>query len=85
MTPQLFLLLCLPAVYESALPPGYQDRLFCPDKYCLGRKHPGAGMVGPKTLFWEVAGSWRFHIISEMDMWEETRAEQQLRNPFSKA
>ena len=53
MTPQLFLLLCLPAVYESALPPGYQDRLFCPDKYCLGRKHPGAGMVGPKTLLWE--------------------------------
>jgi len=38
---------------NSALPPGYEDRLFCPPSYCLGRKHPGAGTVGPKSMFWE--------------------------------
>jgi hypothetical protein len=38
---------------DSALPPGYEDRLLCPNAYCLGRKHPGTGKVGPKSMFWE--------------------------------
>ena len=38
---------------RAALPPGYESRLFCPPGYCVGRRHPGPGVVGPKSLFWE--------------------------------
>ncbi len=38
---------------SAALPPGYEDRMFCPPGYCLGRRHPRGGAVGPKALFWE--------------------------------
>lgn len=37
----------------AALPPGFEDRMFCPPGYCLGRRHPRQGMVGPKRIFWE--------------------------------
>ncbi len=49
----LLLLLLRPAPSRSALPPGYEDRTFCPPGYCLGRRHPKPGLVGPKSLFWE--------------------------------
>ena len=48
---------------NAALPPGYEDQMFCPPKYCLGRKHPGAGIVGSKSIFWEC----RFGTGSETD------------------
>ena len=38
---------------HSVLPPGYEDKLFCPPTFCLGRKHPGKGFTGPKSFFWE--------------------------------
>ena len=47
------LLFLYPAPSRAALPPGYEDRTFCPPGYCLGRRHPKPGSVGPKSLFWE--------------------------------
>jgi hypothetical protein len=59
----LHLLFLLFISTQGALPPGYEDRLFCPKSYCLGRKHPGAGIVGSKTLFWEC----RFGSVGDPD------------------
>jgi len=45
-------LLCLAG---AALPPGYEDRLFCPPTYCLQPKPAtadGEVLVGPKSLMW---------------------------------
>ena len=49
----LLLLAALARGASAALPPGYEDRTFCPPGYCLGRRHPQGVAVGPKALFWE--------------------------------
>ena len=38
---------------EGALPPGFEDELYCPDGYCLKRKASPPNLVGPKAYFWE--------------------------------
>mmetsp|Transcript_88035 Transcript_88035/g.142485 ORF Transcript_88035/g.142485 Transcript_88035/m.142485 type:complete len:107 (+) Transcript_88035:94-414(+) len=43
----------LAAFAAGALPPGYEDELFCPPGGCLRRKEVKSGMVGPRTLFHE--------------------------------
>ena len=40
-------------VAAAALPPGYEDELFCPPGACLKKKPAKPGLVGPRTLFWE--------------------------------
>lgn len=37
----------------GALPPGYDDVLYCPRGSCLIRKNQPTGFVGPKRLFSE--------------------------------
>mmetsp|Transcript_49597 Transcript_49597/g.132704 ORF Transcript_49597/g.132704 Transcript_49597/m.132704 type:complete len:146 (-) Transcript_49597:87-524(-) len=38
---------------HSALPPGYDDELYCPDGYCQSKKEVMAGFVGPKSAYWQ--------------------------------
>merc|ERR1719329_1984807 len=37
----------------AALPPGYEDELFCPEGFCMRRKEQPEGWVGPRAAFWE--------------------------------
>ena len=50
-----FLQITLFAVYaESALPPGYDEEMWCPPRCCLRRKKSvSAGLVGPRSIFHE--------------------------------
>ena len=41
----------------AVLPPGYEDELYCPPKYCLVAKEMPRGFAGPKRMFWECAYS----------------------------
>uniref|UniRef100_A0A7S0HGQ1 Secreted protein n=1 Tax=Hanusia phi TaxID=3032 RepID=A0A7S0HGQ1_9CRYP len=36
-----------------ALPPGYEDELFCPSSTCLRKKQTVRGLTGPRTSFYE--------------------------------
>merc|ERR1712070_357865 len=52
----VWLLLVLLSLHSTsaALPPGYEDELYCPSEFCLRRKPPrDDGMVGGKSLFFE--------------------------------
>jgi len=37
----------------AALPPGYDDELYCPQFHCLRPKDTEPGFAGPKTSFFE--------------------------------
>lgn len=50
----LFLGHFLPVVQVlAALPPGYEDELYCPPGFCMLDKKMPAGFCGPRTAFWE--------------------------------
>jgi len=40
----------------TALPPGYEDELYCPDHFCLRKKQMPQGWVGPAHASHECAG-----------------------------
>ena len=40
-------------VTESALPPGYEDELYCPPGCCLQHKHTRPGFSGPRSMFFD--------------------------------
>merc|ERR550537_83609 len=42
---------CLVVVALAALPPGYDDELFCPSSHCLQKRKVAQGFVGPKASF----------------------------------
>ena len=45
----------LPALCLAALPPGWEDELYCPRDECLKGKHPPhkEGLTGPRLIFHE--------------------------------
>eukprot|EP00746_Dinoflagellata_sp_MGD_P011518 gnl/MRDRNA2_/MRDRNA2_124187_c0_seq1.p1 gnl/MRDRNA2_/MRDRNA2_124187_c0~~gnl/MRDRNA2_/MRDRNA2_124187_c0_seq1.p1 ORF type:complete len:267 (+),score=56.37 gnl/MRDRNA2_/MRDRNA2_124187_c0_seq1:107-907(+) len=49
----VILLLCL--CIQAALPPGYEDEIYCPSGYCLRQKSMPPGWTGPRTSFVECA------------------------------
>ena len=49
----------------GALPPGYEDVLFCPPLYCLQPKDFDHMMTGPRSMFYE--------CVHEEDDSEEAR------------
>eukprot|EP01065_Artemidia_motanka_P018669 TRINITY_DN22004_c0_g1_i1.p2 TRINITY_DN22004_c0_g1~~TRINITY_DN22004_c0_g1_i1.p2 ORF type:complete len:169 (+),score=43.68 TRINITY_DN22004_c0_g1_i1:54-560(+) len=51
-------LLALVAVWccDAALPPGFDEELWCPPGACLRRREVPPGMVGPRTMYWECYG-----------------------------
>ena len=38
---------------DAALPPGYEDELYCPVDMCLAPVHQPRGWSGPRTLFFK--------------------------------
>jgi uncharacterized protein YcbX len=56
----------------TALPPGYEDRMFCPPTHCIERTLRSDAMVGPKHLFYhcrEVAAAVAVDINVEVTTW----------------
>ena len=47
------LVLIMLTTAQSALPPGYEDELYCPINKCLKRREQRPGLCGPRTLFHE--------------------------------
>mmetsp|Transcript_40346 Transcript_40346/g.48901 ORF Transcript_40346/g.48901 Transcript_40346/m.48901 type:complete len:134 (+) Transcript_40346:60-461(+) len=40
-------------IVGAALPPGYDEELYCAQYYCLRPKHTAPGFTGPRTSFFE--------------------------------
>jgi hypothetical protein len=51
---RLFLsVLLLSTLASCALPPGYEEELYCPGHMCLKRKQQPPGWTGPRSMFHE--------------------------------
>ena len=44
-------IIALFSITETALPPGYEDELYCPENMCLKRASHLRSWSGPKTMF----------------------------------
>ena len=50
---RLLLFLYLATAF-AALPPGYEDEIYCPEGFCLAdRANMKPGLTGPRTMFFE--------------------------------
>ena len=50
---KLLLFFCLATAF-AALPPGYEDEIYCPEGFCLAdRANMKPGLTGPRTMFLE--------------------------------
>ena len=57
MGPAVFILFFASA--WAALPPGYEDEIYCPEGFCLAdRTNLKPGLTGPRTLFLECRSPW---------------------------
>jgi len=49
----LWMISCLSSVSQAALPPGYEDDMWCPPRYCARAIQYMSGLVGPQHIFQE--------------------------------
>ena len=47
------ILFCLFAASLAALPPGFEEEIYCPDQMCLRDRIPVPYRTGPRTMFLE--------------------------------
>ena len=53
MHPLSFIIILFTTLCHAALPPGYEDELYCPADMCLKRREQPHGWCGPRTMFRE--------------------------------
>ena len=63
-----FILLLLSSVSLCALPPGYEDEIYCPPDSCVVPKLHRAGWSGPQSAFFECCNPSN-HTVSRPKAW----------------